>query len=128
MSARKRHVKCTSESIQKPECDIRNVNTSTKIEEHHGPQSNTISNLTDSYSTCDNETLNQQRMKMLSSTERSPMSQKDSWSTKSITSAIRLGLTVVVIITFLFSLTQIQNVEGQRNRPQGQEEKIPNEQ
>ena len=110
MSARKRHVelfKCNSERIQNPACDIGNVNVlsspkiehSTKIEEQLQPQTNTVSNLLDNYDTCDNETLKQHRkMKMHSSEHSSSIVRKDSWSIKSITSALRLGLTVVVIM------------------------------
>ena len=133
---RKRHIglfKCDSESIQSDECDAGNVNVlasqslehSTKIEAPHQPQSNNLPKSTENSKTCDNERLMRHRKMKPSS---SLIVRKNaSWSATSIASVLRLGLTIVVIIAFLFSLTQIQNVEGQRNG-QGQEEKIPNEQ
>ena len=145
MSLRKRQnqlPKCNSERISASECEIsENVNVlsstsadcSNNVEEL---QSNIISNnLILSGNTCDNEASRKlhRKMKKNPTSKSSPTSflRKDCWSTGHITSALRLGLSVFVIIIFLLSLTQIQNVEGQHQRnshDQVQQKKIPNDQ
>ena len=145
MSLRKRHnelSKCSkSERNRASECDIsenanvlavNSFNCSSNVEQ---PQSNTIpDNEMERGNTCDTEASKKLHRKMKKHSS-SPISlpssflRKDSWSTGHITSALRLGLSVLVIITFLFTLAQIQNVEGQRDsRDQEHQKKIPNEQ
>jgi len=145
MSLRKRHnelSKCSkSESIRASECDIsenanvlsiNSFNCSSNVEQ---PQSNTIpNNEMESGNTCDREASKKlhRKMKNHSSSTTSLSSsflRKNSWSTAHITSALRLGLSVLVIITFLFCLTQMQNVDGKRDsRDPEHQKKIPNEQ
>jgi hypothetical protein len=144
MSLRKRHnelPKCRkSERICASECDISenanvlSFNSSSNVEQ---PQSNTIpDNEMEGGNTCDTEASKKLHMKMkkhssstTSLSSSSSFLRKDSWSRAHITSALRLSLGVLVIITFLFSLTQLQNVEGQRDsRNEEHQKKIPNEQ
>ena len=51
------------------------------------------------------------------------------WPRAPLSSALRLGLSVLVIITFIFGLTQLQNVEGQLdNQDSVHQKKMPNDQ
>ena len=140
MSVRKRHVevlKCDSDgdSDHQSERKVSGVNvfSSTIVDQASDvgePQVKLSSVPTESVNICDKESfMKHRKMKKHSPSKKSLSSL---WSTGHLASALRLGLGVFVIITFLFGLTQIQNVEGQRsfdaqNDPEAQK-KIPNDQ
>ena len=71
------------------------------------------------------------KMKKDSSSKNSITSslRKVLWPRAPLSSALRLGLSVLVIITFIFGLTQLQNVEGQLdNQDSVHQKKMPNDQ
>ena len=69
------------------------------------------------------------KMKKDSSSSISSSLRKVLWPRAPLSSALRLGLSVLVIITFIFGLTQLQNVEGQLdNQDSVHQKKMPNDQ
>ena len=69
------------------------------------------------------------KMKKDSSSSITSSLRKVLWPRAPLSSALRLGLSVLVIITFIFGLTQLQNVEGQLdNQDSVHQKKMPNDQ
>ena len=77
-------------------------------------------------SNCDSAAIKKKLLKKMKnhSSSKSKTSSNSKWST-----AVRLGISVFVIATFVLSLNQMQTVDGQRHSPDSdREKKIPDEQ
>ena len=132
MVLRKRHnsglSRCVTKSLDgdsEVSIDSPSINDSYKGDQLH-PTNAIDSNSIDGY-TCDNETLKHNIKMHTTASIFARTSNADSSTSSKIRTAFRLCLTFVVIIIFTVCLTQVQNVEGNRNA-QAHDEKIPNAQ
>ena len=136
MSLRNRHhaLKCNSGEHVDDACerDVKdNVNVlassdSSNIVEEQEPK--TAFNHTEMLdgSNCDSAAI---KKKLLRKMKNHSSSKSKTWLTPSWSTALRLGVSVFVIVTFVLSLSQMQTVEGQRHFPDSdREKKIPDEQ
>ena len=100
-------------------------NNSNSVEELESKTAFNHTNILDG-SNCDSAAIKKKLLKKMKnhSSSKSKTSSNSSWST-----ALRLGVGVFVIATFVLSLNQMQTVDGQRHSPDSdREKKIPDEQ
>ena len=116
-------------------CDVNvlaGVDHSNDIMEEE-PNAISVPSVKESGGTCDKKPSKKihRKMKKDSSSKNYITSslKKVLWPRAPLSSALRLGLSVLVIITFIFGLTQLQNVEGQLdNQDSVHQKKMPNDQ
>ena len=127
MSLRKRQnvglLGCVTKNLD-GECGVSSPSNNSSSKSDQQNHTNARSNIIDA-DTCDNETLKDNAKMHSSASIFGRTSNTDSSTSSRIGTAFRLCLTFVVITVFTMWISQVQNVEGNRN---SNDEKIPNQQ